>query len=68
MTQTMLVMKIATKTDLGKKVPHDLVLVAALLVPRFCIVRHKQDVPDHLHHDHGDYHYIAGDHGDVDQW
>ena len=63
----MLVMKIATKTDLGKKVPHDLVLVAALLVPRPRVVRHVQDVPDHHHHHHGDYGYIGGDHGDVDQ-
>ena len=67
----MLLMKIATKSHLGKKVPHDLVLVAALLLPRSRVVRHVQDVPDHHHHDHGDYDHIGGvggDHGDVDQW
>ena len=33
------------KTNLGKKVPHDLVLVAAFLICCSNVVRNMQDVP-----------------------
>ena len=49
MTKTMTMM-----TNLGKKVPHDLILVAALLVCRSHVVRHVEDVPeDDEDHHHG---------------
>ena len=63
-------------TNLGKKVPHDLILVAALLVGRSHVVRHVEDVPEHDHnhhhqdedldHHHNDQDGEDGDDGDDD--
>ena len=47
MTMVMMVMMMMMmKTNLGKKVPHDLVLVAAFLICCSNVVRNMQDVPE----------------------
>ena len=59
----MMTMMLTMMTNLGKKVPHDLILVAALLVCRSHVVRHVEDVPGNGHHYHhqdtedGDHHH-----------
>ena len=64
-------MKMMMMTNLGKKVPHDLILVAAFLVGGSHIVRHVEDVPekdkDHHHNQDEDvdhHHHQDGEDGD----
>ena len=54
----MMTMMLTMMTNLGKKVPHDLILVAALLVRRSHVVRYVEDVPENHHLDEdGDRHH-----------
>ena len=46
MVMMMMMMMMMMKTNLGKKVPHDLVLVAAFLVCCSHVVWNVQDVPE----------------------
>ena len=45
MIMMIMMMIIMMKTNLGKKVPHDLVLVAAFLICCSHVVRNMEDVP-----------------------